>query len=92
MRPKKKIKILFRDLEKAIYLASKEHMNQREVKMFLNNPENSKDLWKLWKDGSWKELIKYRKLTKIGINGKERHIDSPNFFNKNISTSLDYKS
>lgn len=82
MRPKKKIKILFRDLEKAIYLASKEHMNQREVKMFLNNPENSKDLWKLWKDGSWKELIKYRKLTKIGINGKERHIDSPNFLTR----------
>lgn len=81
MRPAKDVifeNITLEDVRQASFKACDGHRKQNQVKKFEKNFErNCKTLFERLKDGTYKELIKYRKLVKVNNNHKTRYIDSP---------------
>lgn len=81
MRPTKDVifeSITLEDVRQASFKACDGHRKQNQVKKFEKNFErNCKMLFEGLKDGTYKELIKYRQLTKVNNNHKTRYIDSP---------------
>ena len=66
------------DVQAAAYRAFKEHGGKREVMRFMADFEaNCGRLYEALKDGTWKRLICYTKMEKVGVNGKRRLIDRP---------------
>lgn len=71
--------ICLRDVEKAAYKAFEGHNSKSDVKAFKAAFKNRVQiLYDAIKDGSYRRLIKYRKLKKTNHKGKVRLIDSPN--------------
>lgn len=67
------------DVVAAAYSAFKGHNSKSDVKAFKAHFDERIDrIYNAIKDGSYRELIKYRKLKKTNHKGKERLIDSPN--------------
>lgn len=71
--------ITLEDVRAATFKAFKGHNSKSDVKAFKQNlEENIYNLYQAIKDGSYKQLIGYRKLKKRNHKGKLRLIDSPN--------------
>ena len=71
-------KITLQDLREASFKACKGHKKQNQVKKFEKNfEENCEMLFERLMNGTYKELIEYRQLTKVNNNHKTRYIDSP---------------
>ena len=65
----------FRD---AAHRSFKNHSGEQVVIEFKENlDENCRILFEKFKDGTWKELLSYRKMKIVNNNGKVRMVDSP---------------
>lgn len=59
------------------------HGRESQVKSFRGNfDENCKLLYNNLINGSWKDLLKYRKFVRVNSNGKIRNIDSPSLITR----------
>ena len=68
------------DYIKAVWSAAKGRKKRPEVKEALKDVDGlCASIEQRLKDGSWREDIEYRKLTKVNNNKKVRHIDAPTF-------------
>ena len=68
------------NIKEAIYTASKGRKKRKDVREALKDVEGlSYIIDKHLKEGSWRNDLAYRKLTKVNNNKKVRHIDAPSF-------------
>lgn len=77
-------KVINKDLiRKAIINASKGHRGKKEIKEMINNiPDYIGKISDLLQTDSYKEVLKYRDLTKTNNNGKTRHIHQPDLITR----------
>lgn len=66
------------DFKEAILDAADGHLSKPEIQEVLADVHgHAERLFAAFLDGSYREKLEYRQLTKVNNNGKVRHIDSP---------------
>lgn len=75
--------VTWEEVEQAAKDACKNHMHKEAVLDFcLHWEENVFTVLSMIHDGTYVELVRYRKLVKVNKNGKRRDIDSPNLITR----------
>lgn len=75
--------ITVESFKKAVYRSFKNHSGEQVVIEFKENlDENCRILFEKFNDGTWKELLSYRKMRIVNNNEKVRMVDSPSLITR----------
>lgn len=74
------IEISEQDFREAIVCAAKGHYKRDEVRKAMSDLDGeTRRFYTAYLNGTWRQMLAYRKLTKTNNNGKVRKIDSPSW-------------